>query len=120
MTLDELGQVRRWDLDTQSEDAANRRDLPGGRSTQVRVLSPNGRLAAIAEEIRCMFLTQPRAKRSSRLIPPITRHLIFSRSNDWLVIVDDKIRWLGASGEVIAVENSDSTGQQAGPCLPTV
>src|SRR5271166_3261041 len=34
VTLDDLGQIRRWDLATQTDDAANRRDLPGGRSAQ--------------------------------------------------------------------------------------
>ena len=49
VTLDQNGQVRRWDLGSQDEDEASRRDLPGGRSAQVRVLSPDGRLAALAE-----------------------------------------------------------------------
>ena len=49
VTLDQNGQVRRWDLDSQDEDEASRRDLPGGPGAQVRVLSPNGRLAALAE-----------------------------------------------------------------------
>ncbi|MGH7136655.1 MAG: protein kinase domain-containing protein [Pirellulales bacterium] len=49
VTLDANGQVRRWDVDSQSEDEAKRRDLPGGLSAQVRVLSPVGRLAALAE-----------------------------------------------------------------------
>ena len=49
VTLDENGQVRRWDLGSQVEDEASRRDLPGGPSAQVRVLSPDGRLAALAE-----------------------------------------------------------------------
>src|SRR5262245_52039109 len=43
VTLDQNGQVRRWDLGFQVEDQASRRDLPGGPSAQVRVLSPNGR-----------------------------------------------------------------------------
>ena len=49
MTLDQNGQVRRWDLGSQDEDQASRRDLPGGPGAQVRVLSPDGRLAALAE-----------------------------------------------------------------------
>ena len=49
VTLDQNGQVRRWDLGSQDEDEASRRDLPGGASAQVRVLSPDGRLAALAE-----------------------------------------------------------------------
>src|SRR5262249_15843391 len=46
VTLDENGQVRHWDLGSQEEDRARRRDLPGA---QLRVLSPNGRLAALVE-----------------------------------------------------------------------
>ena len=38
VTLDQNGQVRRWDLGSQVEDEASRRDLPGGPSAQVRVL----------------------------------------------------------------------------------
>ena len=34
VTLDELGQVRRWDVNSQSEIAAHRRDLSGGRRVQ--------------------------------------------------------------------------------------
>ena len=49
MTLDQNGQVRRWDLGSQHEEEASRRDLPGGPGAQVRVLSPDGRLAALAE-----------------------------------------------------------------------
>ena len=49
VTLDQNGQLRRWDLGSQHEDQASRRDLPGGPAAQVRVLSPNGRLAALAE-----------------------------------------------------------------------
>ena len=49
VTLDQNGQVRHWDLDSQDEDEASRRDLPGGPGAQVRVLSPDGRLAAFAE-----------------------------------------------------------------------
>src|SRR5205085_895676 len=49
VTLDQNGQVRRWDLGSQAEDKASRRDLPGGPSAQVRVLSPDGRLAGLAE-----------------------------------------------------------------------
>ena len=49
VTLDQKGQLRRWDLGTQHEDEPSRRDLPGGPGAQLRVLSPNGRLAALAE-----------------------------------------------------------------------
>ena len=36
-------------LGSQVEDEASRRNLPGGPGAQVRVLSPDGRLAALAE-----------------------------------------------------------------------
>src|SRR5262249_17429395 len=42
VTLDQNGQVRRWDLGSQDEEEASRRDLPGGPGAQLRVLSPNG------------------------------------------------------------------------------
>ena len=106
MTLDELGQIRRWDLATQSENAANRGDLPGGRSAQVRVLSPNGRLAAIAAGNKVHVFDTATGQEKFQIDSANNPHLIFSRSNDWLVIVDGKIRWLNAAGEVIAVKNS--------------
>jgi len=37
------------DRGSQHEDDASRRDLPGGPGAQFRVLSPDGRLAALAE-----------------------------------------------------------------------
>src|SRR5262249_49102301 len=48
VTLDQNGLVRRWDPDSQHEEEASRRDLPGGPRAQVRVLAPDGRLAAVA------------------------------------------------------------------------
>ena len=78
---------------------------PAGPLAQVRVLSPDGRLAALAEGNKVHVFDTSTGMRSSRSIPPILvlRRLIFSRDSDRLVIVDDKIRWLSAaSGEVIA------------------
>jgi hypothetical protein len=49
VTLDENGQLRHWGLDSQHEDEASRRNLPNGGSDAIRVLSPNGQLAALAE-----------------------------------------------------------------------
>ena len=110
VTLDELGQVRRWDLDTQSEIAANRRDLSGGRSAQVRVLSPSGRLAALAEGNKVHVFDTATGQEKFQIESANNRRLIFSRDNDWLVIVDDKIRWLSAAGEVIAALSPEFNG----------
>jgi WD40 repeat protein len=104
VTLDEKGQVRRWDLSSQSEDAANRRDLPGGPSAQVRVLSPNGRRAALAEGKKVRVFDTATGKESYSIdsADVRSRRLIFSRDSDRLVIVDGKIRWCNASsGQVV-------------------
>ncbi len=108
MTLDQNGQVRRWDLGSGDEEKASRRDLPGGASAQVRILSPNGRLAAFAEGNKVRVFDISTGKETfqieSNSVP--TRRLIFSRDNDRMVIVDDKIRWVSAaSGAVIASLN---------------
>ena len=49
VTLDREGQIRRSDLATHVEDASSRRDLPGGSGIQKIRLSPNSRLAALAD-----------------------------------------------------------------------
>ncbi|MGO9465529.1 MAG: hypothetical protein ACLQVF_15405 [Isosphaeraceae bacterium] len=111
VTLDQSGQVRRWDLGSQHEDEASRCDLPGGPGAQFRVLSPDGRLAALAEgnNVRVYDTATGHEKFAVDSANPqdiMGRHfrrLIFSRDGDRLVIVDDKIRWLSTgSGEVIA------------------
>jgi hypothetical protein len=105
VTLDQDGQVRRWDLGPQDEDKASRHDLPGGPSAQFRVLSPSGRLAALAEGNKVHVFDTSTGKETFQIDSANTdnRRLIFSRDNDRLVIVDDKVRWCNASsGEVIA------------------
>ena len=105
VTLDQNGQLRRWDLGSQAEDEASRRDLPGGPAAQLRVLSPNGRLAALAEGDRVHVFDTSTGDETFRIDSASnpSRRLIFSRDGDRLVIVDDKIRWCdAASGEVIA------------------
>ncbi|HEV3025391.1 MAG TPA: WD40 repeat domain-containing protein, partial [Pirellulales bacterium] len=78
---------------------------------QVRVLSPDGRQAALAEsnKVRVYDTATGHEKFAVDSANPLDfasryiRHLIFSRDGDKLVILDDKIRWLStASGEVIA------------------
>ncbi len=111
VTLDENGQVRRWDLGSQDEDEASRHDLPGGPSAQFRVLSPNGRLAALAEGIKVHVFDTSTGKETFQIDSADMpfRRLIFSRNSDRLVIVDNQIRWLSAvNGEVIASVNQKS------------
>ena len=110
VTLDELGQVRRWDLATQAEDAANHRDLSGGRSAQVRVLSPSGRLAALAAGKKVRVFDTATGREKFQIDAANNPRLSFSRDNDWLVIVDNKIRWLSAAGEEIAAETPGFNG----------
>ncbi len=50
MTLDQNGQVRRWNLGSQAEFEASRRDLPGGGRADRRALSPDGRWTALGVE----------------------------------------------------------------------
>ncbi len=113
VTLDENGQVRRWDLGSHVEDEASRRDLPGGPSAQDRVLSPNGRLAALAEGDKVHVFDTSTGKEAFQIDSANDpyRRLIFAPDSARLVIVDDKIRWLSAvSGEVIAAVNQKLGG----------
>lgn len=111
VTLDQNGQVRRWDLGSQSEDVASRHDLSGGPKAQVRILSPNGRLAAIAKEKKVHVFDTATGKETYAIVSADDkyRRLIFSRDEDRLIIVDDKIRWLNAtSGALIATVQQKS------------
>ena len=83
---------------------------PAVPSAQVRVLSPDGRLAALAEGNKVRVFDTSTGNERPRSIPPMIqfRRLIFSADSARLVIVDDKIRWLSAaSGEVIAAVESE-------------
>ena len=116
VTLDQNGQVRHWDLGSQDEDDASRRDLPGGQTGRFRALSPNGRLAALAEGNTVHLFDTSTGKDTLQIDSANERFRrpIFSRDSDRLVIVDDKIRWLSAkSGEVIA--SVDQGFQGVGP-----
>ena len=117
VTLDETGQVRRWELGSQVEAEASRRNLPGGSSAQVRVLSPNGRLAALAEANKVRVFDTSTGKETCQIdsADDRFRRLIFSPDSARLVIVDDKIRWLSAvSGAVIADVNQKFGGETDG------
>ncbi len=103
VTLDQNGQVRRWDVDSRVEDEASRRDLPNGRGAQVRVLSPNGRLAALAEGNRVHVFDTATGQEMFPIDSFVHHLLLFSPASDMLVFVDDKIRWYDAvNGRAIA------------------
>jgi WD40 repeat protein/serine/threonine protein kinase/tetratricopeptide (TPR) repeat protein len=105
VTLDQEGRVRRWDVDSQHEEAASRRDLPGGPGAQPRVLSPDGRLAALAEgeTVHVFDTSTGREAFSIHSAHVDSRRLIFSRDGDKLVVVDSRIRWCSTrSGVEIA------------------
>ncbi|MGO9915647.1 MAG: protein kinase domain-containing protein [Isosphaeraceae bacterium] len=105
VTLDENGQLRRFDLDSQQEDEASRRDLAKGSIASARALSPDSRLAALGERNKIHVFDTATGKETFSIDSADTlyRRPIFSRYAERLIIVDDKIRWLSAtSGEVIA------------------
>ncbi len=108
VTLDQNGQMRRWDLASQQEDARSRRDLPGGQGAPFRVLSPNGRLVALADGNKVHVFDTSTGKETFQIDSASTQYgrLIFSLDSDHLVVVDDKIRWLSAvNGQLIASVN---------------
>ena len=117
VTLDQSRQVRLWDLDSRDEDEVGRRDLSTGArakltkpalSEQIRILSSNGRLAAIAVGNNVQVFDTFTGKETSSIdsVDDPNRRLIFSRDGDRLVIVDGKIRWCNSeNGEVIASAN---------------
>ncbi len=118
VTLDENSQLRRFDLDSQHEDEASRRDLRKGSIASARGLSPDGRLAALGERTKVHVFDTATGKETFSIDSADTsyRRPIFSRDAERLVIVDDKIRWLSAaSGEVIASfdEKIDRVGSLA-------
>ncbi|MGO9914035.1 MAG: NACHT and WD repeat domain-containing protein [Isosphaeraceae bacterium] len=92
VTLDQNGQLRRWDLGSQAEDPAGRRDLPGGPGAQLRVLSPNGRLAALAEGNKVHVFETSTGNETFQIDSSHNqpRRLIFSRDGDRLVIVSTR------------------------------
>ncbi len=117
VTLDRNGQVRHWDLGSQPEDASNRRDLPGGPTASVRILSPSGRLAALAEGNKVRLFDTLTGKQTLAInsVDDPFRRLIFSMDSTSLVVLDDKIRWLSTqSGDVIATVNQKFRGEVGG------
>jgi WD40 repeat protein/tetratricopeptide (TPR) repeat protein len=108
VTLDQNGQLRRWDLESQAEDQTRRRELLGGVNPQTCVVSPDGRLAALAAGAKVHVFDTTTGKETFQVPSGNfgSRRLIFSRDKDLLVIVDNKIRWVNAvDGAVIATFN---------------
>lgn len=110
VTLDLNGQMRRWNLDSQAEELGSRRDLLKGGSAADRILSPDGRLAALAKEDKVHVFDTSTGKEAFQIDSPDgpARQLIFTPSSDRLVIVDNKIRWCAAAGgQVIGSLNQE-------------
>ena len=91
--------MRRWDLGSQYEDETSRRELPGGPGAQIPVLAPNGRLAALAEGTKVHVFDASTGEETVQIDSSDhrSRRLIFSRDNDWMVIIDNTIRWCNAA-----------------------
>ena len=105
VTLDQNGQVRHWNVDYEEEDETARHDLPSEPNGQRRLLSPDGRLAALSERGKVRVLDASTGQVNFQVDTAYSQRyiLIFSREGNRLVIVDDKIRWLNtASGGLIA------------------
>ena len=89
VALDRNGQIRRWDLNSHEEDQSRRRDLPGGPTALVHVMSPKGRLAALAEGNKVRVFDTSTGKQMFQLdsANPFYRRLIFSRTKaSWLLL----------------------------------
>ena len=105
VTLDQDGQARRWDLDSQAEDKASRRELKKGGIAAVRVLSSDGRLAALAEGDKVYVVETSTGREHFQIesTPGPSRRLLFNPDGGRLVVFDERIRWCDvASGQVIA------------------
>ncbi len=108
VTLDQKGQVRRWDLDSRNEDHGRRHDLFGGAGASVRVLSPNGRLAALAggTTVHVFETATGQEKFQIKTANFGYRSLLFSRDESKLVILGKGIWWCDTvSGRVIGALN---------------
>ncbi len=104
VTLDQNGQVRHWNLDSQHEDEARRRALLKAPSGGPQVLSPDGRLAALAEGNQVHVFDTSSGKEHFQTDSTDAWRLMFTPDSSRLVIVDgSKIQWCSATtGHVIA------------------
>jgi WD40 repeat protein len=103
VTLDQDSRVRRWNLETQGEDKASRRELLKGGG--VRALSPDGRMVAVADDKKVHVFDTITGKGQWQIDSPPerARRLLFTSDSGKLIIVDDQIRWCNAgTGEVMA------------------
>ena len=122
VTLDQKGQVRRWDLGSQAEDMAGRRDLPGAASAQIRVLSPDGQLAALSEgkKIHVFDTATGEAACSIESVDANpNRRLIFSQdARGWSSSTPRTIHWCDAlTGRRLQPSPGNSIASKASPCL---
>ena len=125
VTLDQNGQVRRWDLGSQarrrSEPPRPARRRPALESASCR---PTDGWPRWPKATRFTSLTPPRAREVPDRFRQYDHHrrLIFSPDGDRLVIVDDKIRWCERRerrGDRIR-RSRNSTASKVSPCLPMV
>ncbi|HVA47226.1 MAG TPA: protein kinase, partial [Pirellulales bacterium] len=115
VTLDDDGQVRRWDAKTRRETRPTL-DLKQGRYLGAsKALSPDGRRAALAFNGTVLLLDTATGKEVTRPLPTAARFgLIFSPDSRMLIAADDTVGWWNAStGKPIAVADAKLSG--AGP-----
>lgn len=107
-TLDENGQVRRWEVESQQEDDTGRHDLAGGPAAGAFILSPDGQRVAQLEGNRLRVFDTSSGVEAFQIdsVDSSFRSVIFSSDAERIVVVDDKIRWFGAAnGELIATRD---------------
>jgi WD40 repeat protein/tetratricopeptide (TPR) repeat protein len=106
VTVDSNGQVRRWDIDSQEEVMASRRDLPGRPTRNFRGLSPDGRLAALYLDKKVHVFEASSGKDLFQVDcgNDSDPRPIFARDSGRLIVGADRLTWCNAgSGAVIAL-----------------
>jgi WD40 repeat protein/tetratricopeptide (TPR) repeat protein len=108
MTLDLNGRLRRWNADSQAEDPARRRVLPGCRTADARAVSADGRLVALADGgmVRVYEADTGDERFAVDWDLNSSRDFILSARGEWLVIVDNKVRWFNAATGDLAASMS--------------
>ena len=108
VTLDDDGQVRRWDVKTRRKTRPPV-DLKQGRYLGAsKALSPDGRRAALAFEGKVHVVDTASGEEVARPLPTAARFgLIFSPDSRMLIAADEMVGWWNAStGKPIAVGDS--------------
>jgi WD40 repeat protein len=107
ITLDNDARVRRWDVKTRRERRPAL-ELKQGHALAFKVLSPDGRRAALAYEDKVHLVDTSTGQEVIRPIPGRARFgLIFSPDCRMVVTVDARIGWWNAAtGKPIAVQES--------------